>query len=108
MEFISTGLYKEHLASYNIQSTDGVHFIATLLKYKGSRNTMPPFNIVLIRQRNKWRSDADKELMSFLVNDIAGKLKKESNSNKEKSKHSHALAHNAFASGIHEITYKTL
>lgn len=108
MEFVSIGLYREHLVSYSIKSNDEEHFLATLLRYKGNSRILPPKEIVLLRKGNNWWSDADKELMTFLVNDIAGRLRKEKNCSKEKAKHHQPIAHNSFASAIQEISNRKL
>lgn len=106
-EFVSVGLYKEHLVSYNVKSDDGAHFIATLRKYKGNSRMLPPTAVVLFRQGNNWWSNADKELMAFLVHDISGKLKKISDSRKEKSKCPTPIDYASFAGGMGEIIYKS-
>lgn len=106
MEFVSVGLYKEHLVRYSVVSYDGVHFTATFLRYKGNSTALPPKKVLLQCQGNRWKSDADKELMTFLVNDIDSRLRKEMNRQKQRAKSTLPLAHNLFASAIHEITYR--
>ena len=47
MELVSVGLYGGHLASYSVKSSDGVHFIATLIRFKGNSSLKPPAEVEL-------------------------------------------------------------
>ena len=108
MELVSVGLYGGHLASYSVKSSDGVHFIATLIRFKGNSSRQPPAEVDLLRKGRNWWSNADKELMAFLVHDIASQLKKAGNYKKETHKSPPPINFASFAGGMNEITYKSL
>lgn len=108
MELVSVGLYGGHLASYRIKSSDEVHFVATLIRFKGNSSLQPPAEVELLRKGRNWWSNADKELMTFLVHDIASQLKKRGNYKKETIKNQFPINFASFTGGMNEITYKSL
>ena len=108
MELVSVGLYEGHLASYSVKSSDDIHFVATLIRFKGNNSLQPPAEVELLRKGRNWWSNADKELMTFLVHDIASQLKKIGNNRKEFHKNPPPINSAFFAGGMNEINYKSL